>query len=70
MAENKNCKGCIYHRKIDCLSGKAIFACYYCIDTGKLRECKPEACNKKDTNANHRNTDKSSLKDWCLNSRG
>lgn len=69
MTDNNNCKGCIYHKKIDCLSGKKVMACYYCIDTGNLRNCKPENCDKKDTNLEHRVVDKTRLGEWCLKNR-
>lgn len=38
------CKGCIFNRNI---SGGGKTACHYCFDTGKLRNCTPDKCDKK-----------------------
>lgn len=41
----KNCKGCKYYRRFDV--GRGGKACYYCLDTGEVRGCSPENCDKK-----------------------
>lgn len=63
MANQINCKGCIYLKKLSRLDG-SIYACHYCIDTGKLRDCPPELCNKKGTNPAHRVSNKQAY--WSL----
>jgi len=65
---DKNCKGCIYYRKIGVLNGY-IYGCHYCVDTGNLRECPSNNCNKKDTNPEHKINAKLSYAEWCLKSR-
>lgn len=42
-----NCKGCKYWRELSNRNG--IVACHYAIDTGKLRDCDPENCDKRET---------------------
>lgn len=44
-AERETCAGCIYRRPISANVNQTI--CYYAIDTGGLRGCQPQECDKK-----------------------
>lgn len=60
-----SCKGCIHHRNI---SGVVGYGCHYCIDTGELRGCPADKCNKKMTRRKYRalsdSERKKVLQDW------
>ena len=43
----KICDNCVYRRPLS--SGEQTLCCHYSLDTGKLRECPAENCNKKTT---------------------
>ncbi|MCD7730293.1 MAG: helix-turn-helix domain-containing protein [Oscillospiraceae bacterium] len=48
MADRASCKGCIYHRSLSGTEhGGCGKGCHYALDTGELRECPAENCNKK-----------------------
>lgn len=43
------CNGCIYWRRFCGNGTKALNACHYILDTGKMRGCDPAQCTKKKT---------------------
>ena len=60
----KSCKGCIYYRYLALNS----FACHYCIDTGELKGCRADNCDKKKMGRKRREIDNAEreemLQDW------
>ena len=47
MKKNPHCQGCKYYKPL--FYGSEAYACHYAIDTGQLRGCKSEHCDKRDT---------------------
>lgn len=51
LVSDRTCKGCRYYRKFYGRQGGwglgGLYACHYCVDTGNLRGCTVEACDKK-----------------------
>lgn len=45
--ERKCCEGCLYSRPLFCRRESTGFMCHYLYDTGQLRGCDPEKCDKK-----------------------
>lgn len=44
--ECSRCAGCHYNRHFEGGGSKSITACHYLLDTGKMRGCTVEACNR------------------------
>ena len=47
VMESSHCTGCHYNRHWSGFGVNRINACYYLLDTGKMRGCSPEACNRR-----------------------
>lgn len=45
--ECSHCTGCHYNRYYDGKGSTFMTACHYLLDTGKMRGCSVEACNRR-----------------------
>ena len=49
-----SCEGCRYYKRLGSSGGKTIKACHYCYDTGRVRGCAPERCDKREAEDDRR----------------
>lgn len=54
MKDRTSCKGCIYRRVMTV--GNAMKICWYALDTGQIRGCPPDQCDKKQIGERERKT--------------